>query len=359
MSFFKVQKLRLGEDGNVLSGSASLVASEYVKGKNYHSKQVIIERLGKIIWLPEDRSSGIFYSPTRGLIECFPKDNIFQPVSQDDKRIINSKFKNKNIIHTIFGDVYWLLTFMAQSGMTDVITKAFPDKEFRDKVIIHILHTILHDNSRVTCDNFVLNSFIQYLFTNISFQTLKTDSDFFEKMGDDNCKVSFFKSYVNFIREKHENFGKGCYVDSTPLPNDIKDNPLNELCSHGTGHAENQLRLVLILDKENSLPVWFTTIAGNIVDINTVRPIVNDVLTTLDIDIDSFIFDAGYVSKQLINDICKSEYKSFIGRMPARRGYHYKDLYHHHVKPFYMKGEYHFDRRRHRYFGKKASIDLF
>lgn len=55
-------------------------------------------------------------------------------------------------------------------------------------------------------------------------------------------------------------FGKGCYADSTPLPNDAKDNPFNALCSHGVGHVAVQTRLVLVLDEVSGLPVWLTLI---------------------------------------------------------------------------------------------------
>ena len=55
-------------------------------------------------------------------------------------------------------------------------------------------------------------------------------------------------------------FGRACYMDSTPLPNDIDDNPFNALCSHGTGSPEIQMRLVLVIDSITGLPVWYELI---------------------------------------------------------------------------------------------------
>ena len=54
----------------------------------------------------------------------------------------------------------------------------------------------------------------------------------FTMMGDDKVKTRFFQAWVKAMRRVHPEFGKGCYVDSTPLPNDAKDNPFNALCSH-------------------------------------------------------------------------------------------------------------------------------
>ena len=64
MSFIKVQKLVRNEAGTILSGSAAIVDTVYVKtGNKNHSKQVVRERLGKVISLNEDKKSGVFLSP--------------------------------------------------------------------------------------------------------------------------------------------------------------------------------------------------------------------------------------------------------------------------------------------------------
>ncbi len=66
MPFIKVQKL-VREGDKVLSGSAAVVDTSYVTGQKYHSKHTVRERLGKILDLSNDKRSGIFQSPTRGL----------------------------------------------------------------------------------------------------------------------------------------------------------------------------------------------------------------------------------------------------------------------------------------------------
>lgn len=68
-------------------------------------------------------------------------------------------------------------------------------------------------------------------------------------MGDDKTKIKFFTTFVKAMRRKDPQFGKGCYVDSTPLPNDITDNPFNALSCHGVASSSVQIRLALVLDE--------------------------------------------------------------------------------------------------------------
>lgn len=62
------------------------------------------------------------------------------------------------------------------------------------------------------------------------------------------------------MRKTNPNFGKCCYVDSSPLPNDIDNNPFNALSCHGVDSSSIQTRLVLVLDEETGLPALM---AGN------------------------------------------------------------------------------------------------
>ena len=99
--------------------------------------------------------------------------------------------------------------------------------------------------------------------------SLHSDTRFFSTLGDDRTKMTFFRTFVSFMQKKDADFGHGCYVDSTPLPNDIDDNPFNALCCHGVGSSEVMTRLILVLDEKSGLPVWYDIIPGNVLDINT------------------------------------------------------------------------------------------
>ncbi len=57
-------------------------------------------------------------------------------------------------------------------------------------------------------------------------------------MGKDSVRLSFFKAFVERMRRADPNFGRCCYVDSTPLPNDIDNNPFNYVDKHNALQRE-------------------------------------------------------------------------------------------------------------------------
>lgn len=360
MSFIRAQRIIRDDDGKILSGSATIRNSIYVKtGTKQHCKQVLREKLGKVIWLSEDKKCGIFLSPTRGLVEYNSTEDVFNDVEKDDSRLVGyDRLFPQTEVHTVFGDADLLIRFMAEIGMFEVLKIAFPDIKQRKRLLSHILHSILKDGSKISCENFIEKSVVSYLLDDIPLQSLKTDTCYFTLMGQDNARMSFFKTYIAHMRKTHKNFGKCCYVDSTPLPNDITDNPFNALCSHGVGQASIQTRLVVVLDQDTGLPVWFQIIPGNVLDINTIHTLTEDLKYNLDIDIDSMVLDAGYVSKELIEAYHIGTEKTFLGRMPNKKGYPFKELYRN-VKPLLGRGKYTFIRNRHMYFGYKKKVTVF
>lgn len=108
-------------NGNILSCSAAIKESQYLKdGGKFHSKQIVRERLWKVVWLASDGKSGIFLSPSRGLVSYDSVSDSFDEVGRDDGRL--------------------------SGGSVDV----FPDKIERERVLCHILHSILRDGSRIS-----------------------------------------------------------------------------------------------------------------------------------------------------------------------------------------------------------------
>ena len=359
MSFIKAQKIVYDNSGRIISGSASLVDAVYIStGGRAHSRQQVRERLGRVLYLSENRKRGIFLSPTRGLVEYDTLSDSFSPVEKDDPRIDGEALFPQTEIHTVFGDAYLLLDFLEKLGLLSVLQAVFPKKETYGRVLCHILHGILKDGSKISCDNFIQKSFASYLFSDVPIPTLHSDTRFFSLLGEDSIKVSFFQGFVAAMQKKNPDFGKGCYVDSTPLPNDIGDNPFNALCCHGVTSSEVMTRLILVLDEKTGLPVWYDIIPGNVLDVNTIMTMVNDVADSLGIEIDSLVLDAGYISRELVEAFHIGTEKTLIGRMPARKGYPHKTLYWE-VKDLIGKGKYAFVRNHHIYFGFRKEIELF
>lgn len=359
MAFIKAQHVVRDADGTIKSGTAAVIDTIYVSGEKFHSKQQVRERLGKVIFLAEDKKSGLFMSPTRGFVEYNACTDTFTPVERNDSRVesLPAVFPQTEI-HTVFGDAYLLLIFLEKAGLIAILRTVFPKNSDYERVLAHVVHGIMRDGSRITCDNFIAKSFASYVLDDIPVSSLKTDTPFFIMMGHDHTKMNFFKAFITAMRKKAPEFGYGCYVDSTPLPNDIDDNPFDALCCHGVSSSMVQMRLVLVLDEKTGLPVWYDIIPGNVLDLSTIMDVLNDVGDSLGIVIDSLVLDAGYASKELLNAFHIGTDKTIIVRMPARKGYPHKILYWQ-VKGLIGKGKYSFVRKRHAYFGYRKKIEIF
>ena len=360
MAFIKAQKLVLSEGGKVVSGSAAIVDTVYDSSVKGHSRHKVRERLGRVISLSADKKSGIFLSPTRGLIEYDSTKDLFSEVDKDDERLLGLELFSNPEIHKIFGDAFLVLSFMKNMGITSLLRSVFSKDEDFQRALAHICHTVIKDGSHITCDDFVSRSFLSYLIPDVPLQTLASDTKYFSDMGKDQRKVSLMKGYVELEKKADSKFGSGCYVDSTPLPNDI-DIPITALCSHGTCGSEMQARLAVCIDSESGMPVWYSLFSGNIQDTNTLLKELDNVETSVGVSMDELVLDAGYISKELINAYHLEDGGkniSFTGRMPARKGFPFKTLYHMCGGAIHQ-AKYCFDRKGHTYFGKRFEITLF
>ena len=336
MAYIHVQKLVLDEDGRIKSGSASVMESVYEPNKDGskkgHSKHVQREKLGKIVWLSEDRRKGVFLSPTRGLVEYCADCDGFEEVQPEDERIQDLGLFPEPERHVCFGDAYLVLGAIHRCGYLRILRGLFSSEEEFQRLLAHIVGKLTKNGSKAPLDVRITNSFASYLLTSVPVQSLRTDTRFFEIMGTDSVKVRFFKSFVDMMKRVHPGFGKACYVDTTPLPNSIENNPFNALSSHGVDSVGVMSRLAFIIDSATGLPIWFEIIPGNRLDFTTLRKEMEDVEETLGIVLESFVLDAGYVCREMVEvfdveEAVRKGGKTMVARMPAKRGYPFKELY--------------------------------
>ena len=372
MAFIRYRKLVLDQDGNVKSGSAAIIDVTYdPDNKANHSRQKVREKLGKVI-IYSGKKKGLFQSPTRGLVWYDSEKDEFSPQvtrselekADDDKSIAAARERfPKPGIHTVFGDGYLLIEILKKSGILKMLHTAFSEQTDYQRLLAHICYGILRDGSRISCEDFIAKSFLSYLVPDVPLRSLKSDTAYFDEMGKDSAKLAFFQEFIRCRRKKHSDFGKACYIDSTPLPNDI-DSPFNALCSHGVTNTSVQMRLALVIDEITLDPIWYMIIPGNVLDFNTIRPMIRDIEISLDIKINSYTLDAGYVTKSLIKafQIQKEDdplpEKHYLAHMPAKRGYPYKTLYHQ-VKTQFGNARYEFIRSHHAYFAREKEITVF
>lgn len=360
MAFIRIQKAKIDESGNIIGGSASIVESVYVpnSGRN-HCKQVTRESLGTILYMA-DRKSGIFNSKTRGLVYYDSEKDLFEPVDRDDPRISHSGKVFNSKTRMLFGDCDLVINLMRSTGLLRILRNLAVDNDtLFGKMVCHTLHGVLRDGSRMGCDRFIERSFVSQLIR-FDPSVLRTDSRYFETMGTFEMRVEFFKRFVNDMRLRQPGFGRGCYVDSTPLPNSITDLPTNRNCSHGLDSTGIQTRLVLVLDIVSGLPVWFDIIPGNVLDLSTIMNVTEKVSRLIDVRIEDMVLDAGYVCKDIINayNLDNNRDKTLIARMPAKKGYNFDELFAS-THNLFANAKYGFVRQDHSYFGIQRKVTLF
>ena len=363
-------------DNIIQSGSATLVENSYVPNANgnrlqNHSRQRVIERLGKVLWINDnDKNQGIFNSPSRGLVFYDLKKDQFIPVDAGDSRLNGTSFQvMPDRIHTNFGNAFLFFSEMEKTPFMNVLRESITKKVLYQKILAHLFHDCMKNGSSIKCGEFLKGSILSYILADIPFSNLDCDTSYFKSLSDDNLKTSFFKTLVMEMRKTIPEFGRACYADSTPLPGEAENNPFNALSSHGTDGAVIQARLILILDIQTNIPVWFEIIPANVLDKSTIISITKDVKATLDVDIEIYDLDAGYARKELFelfnrdnntyhdNDGIMREHTVLV-RMPATNGYPRDDLYIR-CKPNFYNGRYSFDYEHHTFFGERVQIDLF
>lgn len=324
MPFIRAQKVVRDESGRIAGGSASVVDVEYVAEARYHSRQRVRERLGRVVELSEGGRSGVFRSPTRGLVRYDADSDSFEPVGRGDGALSDesSEFPEPPA-HVVAGDCLLLLSVLERSGLLGVPGEAFPKDGDYGRLLAHLLHSVLRDGSRVSCDDLVARSAASHLLPDVSVPSLRSDSAYFHAMGSDAAKVSLFRALVSAARASDPSLGTCCYVDSTPLPGGLADNPPDAFSSHGAGAAAPRSRLVLVPGDATGIPAWHGVIPGNVVDAGTLARVREDVEATLGAAVSSAVPDAGYAARGLVGgETCH------LARMPARRGYPFKSMWH-------------------------------
>jgi transposase len=135
-------------------------------------------------------------------------------------------------------------------------------------------------------------------------------SDALAQIGDEGLWRSFFKMYTQSVYSKN-----GVIIDSTGLPNDINIS-LTALGHHG-GEIAKEIRMIMVVDRTSGEPLYFRYVAGNIVDVSTLKTTMNE-LISLNINANYALLDAGYCSEDNIKGLYDASI-SFLMRVPSGR----------------------------------------
>ena len=207
-----------------------------------------------------------------------------------------------------YGDSYLIGNIIEQLPIFDTLKTIFGN--LFDTLMTLIFHRITGGLAMCYAEDWYNGNYVNRLFpnANVSSQNI---SKFLSYLGKESVQRDFFKSYIPLIYKGKSNI----VIDSTGLPNEI-NMPITDWGYHNGGIAF-ETRLILAIDRENELPLYFRYVAGNIGDVgtllNTIKEMKNNGIST-----SSTLIDAGYYSESNLKMLFKEKI-SFLIRMPSSR----------------------------------------
>ena len=307
-------------------------ASVYKARRAGDKKTNDIEWLGRVI----DKEKGVYKSRARGVFSFTLDDGVVEQITEANEKLILD-----------FGDCYFFDTVLEDSKYKDVLASVFGDMS--DTILSLIYYRSLQGGASYYAGDWWEGSYARILFPRASLSSQRI-SEALKSVGDEAVVRGFFEKYLRYIASM---VGSGVLIDSTGLPNDIRF-PLTEISNHG-GEISNEARLVLVLDRESGMPIYFRYVAGNIVDVTTLETTLDEV-KMYGMDVYCAIIDAGYYSEKNVRAL-QNKGISFVMRMAPNRKL-YKELVQVHAPG--IEDAKHLVRYRDRFlYIKRVEIDLF
>jgi len=255
--------------------------------------------LGRVI----DKERGIYKNRERGVFTFsldsgFGISDDFTPVLEREKLILD------------FGDSFLIREMLAKSGILDIVKEILPNRS--DSVLSLLFYRILGTNcANIHADTWWEGTYTRILYPKAKLQSQRI-SELYKEIGEEQVQRKFFNGYLKLVSKTSKN---GVLIDSTGLPNDVGF-PLTALNVHN-GVASNEMRLVLVVDRVSGMPLYFRYVAGNIVDVTTLKITLAE-LARYGITVDHAIVDAGYYSENNIRALQDAQIP-FVVRLVVNR----------------------------------------
>jgi len=304
----------------------------------YKAKRIGNKKINDIEWLGRviDKEKGVYKSRNRGVFSFSLDGGVFDQIPEIHEKLILD-----------FGDTFFFDKILNDSGYKDMLISVFED--ISDTVLSLIYYRSLQGGANCYAGDWWDGSYARILYPGASLSSQRI-SETLKTVGDETVLRVFFEKYLRYISSM---VGSGVLIDSTGLPNDIRF-PLTEVNNH-SGEISNEARLVLVLDRDSKMPIYFRYIAGNIVDVTTLETTLDEV-KMYGMDVYCAIVDAGYYSEKNVRAL-QSKNISFVMRLVPNRKI-YKELAKKHAPG--IEDAKHLVRYRDRLlYIKRIEIDLF
>lgn len=240
--------------------------------------------LGRVI----DKEKGIFRNRERGLF-MFSIEQGYSDCIEYPEHIAQEK------LLLDFGDSWLLSQLLESSGIQPILQTLLPMQT--DTLMSLLFYRILGSKC---ASQYALTwwegSYARQLFPEALLISQRI-SDFYKQLGNEQVMRAFFNAYLPIVSPKSD---CNVLIDSTGLPNEI-DFPLTAVNVHN-GIVSQEMRLILVLDKNTKMPLYFRYVAGNIVDVSTLKTTLSE-LHLFGISVNHAIIDAGYYSGDNLDEL--------------------------------------------------------
>lgn len=213
-----------------------------------------------------------------------------------------------------FGDSYFIKEFFEKVKFTKLIEEVFGDK--KDFFLSLINYRLCYPSAMRFSKIWFEGNYAKICYPNVELSSQRI-SDFLKFLGDENLQRKFFKQYIPSYAESNE----GIIIDTTSLPNQIHM-PITQWGLSGE-EIDKQIRFLLVVDKKNSMPLFFRYFSGNIVDVSTLKNTIKE-LQKFGIKENYVYMDAGFFSEDNILELYEQKI-NFLTRLPSLRTV-YKEL---------------------------------
>ena len=248
-------------------------------------------------WIQHSQYLGVVVDKENGVYE---KRRGQRPIEQQHERC------EQYILD--YGDSYFLNSVIERLPVFGILKIVFGD--MFDTLMALVFHRITGGQAMRYAENWYEGNYVSLLFANANV-TSQSISKFLSYLGEESVQRAFFAAYIPLVKKDNS----GVVIDSTGLPNEINMSVTD--WGHHNGGIEFETRLILAIDRETELPLYFRYVAGNIGDVSTLTNTIAEMKKN-GISTSSALVDAGYFSETNLRMLFASEI-SFLIRMPANR----------------------------------------
>jgi hypothetical protein len=245
-----------------------------------------------------------------------------------------------------YGDTLSINTCVEKSVYAEVFKNISPKQN--DTLMSLICYKLIKSSAMQYADTWASGNYASVLYKDAGISSQQI-SVFLKELGNERLWRNFFNNYIGkIVGEK-----TGVIIDSTGLPNEI-DFPLSAWGKHG-GESERETRLIMVVERNTGMPLYFRCMAGNIVDVSSLSNTIEE-LKKMGVNTSFALVDAGYYSEGNVTELYKKKI-SFLTRLPAGRTL-YKTLVSEHSGDM-EKAENLVVYGKRALYVKRAQIDLF